>query len=297
MTNIKEIAERTYRIQVQVPNIYNTFTVYFIHETKGVIIDPGPTSAIPSIQETMRELGMKELAYIIPTHVHVDHGGATGSLAQLFPHSRVILHALGKEHLIDPSRLIESTRMAYGDDFEDHLGPIISVPESQIDTPEDGKKIAIGGRELQIIYAPGHAPHHIAVFDLKTRGLFCGEALGMRTKTAESSPLPNAAPPSFDMDVYLETITKLAELKPKVLFYAHNGVGRNPEVLIAKVTENTRTFGDMILKALKDGEPATNIDHKIKEYVSTHLGVDTNAVDTRMAVEAFVQYFRKKSLA
>lgn len=163
MLNMEEVAERTYHLEVPIPKFDTIFTVYFIDETEGVLIEPGPSVTIPSIQEAMKQLGMKPLAYIIPTHIHLDHAGAIGSLAQLFPHAKVVLHPLGAKHAVNPSRLIESTKMAFGDDFEDVYGPIIPID----------------GRELHIIYAPGHATHHIAIFDQKTRGLFCGEALGL----------------------------------------------------------------------------------------------------------------------
>jgi glyoxylase-like metal-dependent hydrolase (beta-lactamase superfamily II) len=113
---------------------------------------------------------------------------------------------MGAKHAVDPTRLIESTKMAFGDDFEDFYGSILPVPEPQVETPGDGATISIDGRELQVIYAPGHAPHHIAIFDRKTKGLFSGEALGLPQPGAESSPFPVAAPPSFDIEVYLETM-------------------------------------------------------------------------------------------
>ena len=290
--NIKEVAEKTYRIQVQLPGVFNTFTVYFIQEDKGVVIDPGPTTVVPSIQEALDQLGIKELQYIIPTHIHVDHGGGTGNLAQLFPSARVILHPLGKEHLVNTSRLIKSTRKTYGDNFETLLGAIVSVPESQINTPDDGAIIPLNGRELQILYAPGHAPHHIAILDLKTKGLFCGEALGTPTKSAPLSPIPNAAPPSFDMDTYLDTIKKLQSMKPQSLFYAHDGVGKNPEVLISNAAENTKTFGDIILKALKNGVDFKAINHEMQNYIFTHLGVTSEEMDTRISVAGYTHYFK-----
>jgi len=228
MINIEEVAEQTYRIEVPIPKVDTIFAVYFIHETKGVIIEPGPTATIPSIQEGMKQLGMKELSYIIPTHIHIDHAGAIGSLAQLFPHAKVMLHPVAVKHAIDPTRLIDSTKMAFGDDFEDYYGPILPLPQSQVMVPEDEQTISIDDREIQIIYAPGHAPHHMAIFDWKTRGLFCGEALGLPRTGAESSPLPAAAPPSFDIEVYLNTIERLRKLHPRILFYSHDGTGKNP---------------------------------------------------------------------
>ena len=296
MIDIREVAEKIYRIQVKIPEVFSAFTVYFVHEAKGVVIDPGPAYSIPSIQEAMRKIGIKELSYIIPTHIHMDHGGATGSLTRLFPAAKVIVHPLGAPHLIEPSRLIKGTKMSYGDDFEDLYGPILPVSKSRIKTPEDGQRISANGIELQINYAPGHAKDHITILDRKTMGLFCGEALGMRTKSARSSPLPNAAPPGFDMEAYIESINRLRELKPRLLFYAHDGVGRNPEELISRLSENTNTFGNIILGALRKGEAADFIDHKIQQYLSTHFSIDMKDLDTRTSVEGFIFYFKKKGI-
>ena len=294
--NMEEVAERTYRLEVLIPKVDTIFTVYFIHEAEGVVIEPGPTPTIPSIQKAMKQLGMKGLAYIIPTHIHIDHAGAIGSLARLFPRAKVVLHPLGAKHTVSPSRLIESTRMSFGDDFEVRYGPILPVPESQVKIPGDGETVSIDGRELQIIYAPGHATHHIAIFDQKTQGLFCGEALGLPMRGAESSPLPVAAPPSFDMEVYLKTIERLRGLSPQILFYSNDGVGRNPQELISRAAGNTKIFGDIILKALRKGETTEAIDHRVREYITSHLGIRGEAVDTRMTVEGFVFYFKKKRL-
>jgi len=295
--NIKEVAEKTYRIQVQIPNAFQTFTVHFIHRSKGVLIDPGPSSAIPAIQEAMRVLGMKDLAYIIPTHVHVDHAGAVGNLAQLFADARVVLHPLGKDHLVNPSSLITSTKMSYGEDFEKCLGTVLTVHDSQIDIVRDGETVNIEGGELQIIYAPGHAPHHIAILDLHTKGLFCGEALGIRTKSAPSSLLPSAVPPSFDMDVYMDTIAKLGKLAPRIIFFAHDGVSTYSEELISRASKNTELLGNIILKALRENHTAESIENKIVNYGLTDLGVNMREMDTRMVVQGFSRYFKKKGLA
>ena len=173
--NLEEVAEKTYRLGVEIPELDINFAVYFIHESGGVIIEPGPTAIIPSIQEAMKQLGMNSPAYIIPTHIHLEHGGAIGSLARLFPGSKVVLHPVGVKHSIEPSRLIRSTKMAFGDDFEAHYGPILPVPESQVVSAEDGEIVSIGNRELQIIHAPGHAPHHIAILTDRQKGFFLGK--------------------------------------------------------------------------------------------------------------------------
>jgi glyoxylase-like metal-dependent hydrolase (beta-lactamase superfamily II) len=294
--NIDEVADKTYRLEAPAPEVNYNFSVYFIKDSRGVLIEPGPASIIPVIKEAMAQLAIKELAYIIPTHIHLDHAGATGSLAQCFPDAKVILHPAGAKHAINPSRLIESTKMAFGDDFETIWGPILPVPEHQVKIPEDGEKLSLEDRQLQIFYAPGHANHHIAIFDLKTKGLFSGEALGTPRPGLESLPLPSAAPPSFDIEAYLNTIEMLGKLEPQIIFYAHNGIGRKPKEIIQEVAKNTRIVGDIILKAMREGEDEESIHHRLQEFAASYLGTNIGEFDIRMVVSGFALYFQKNEL-
>lgn len=287
MIKLEEVAAETYAIKVIIPKVDTEFTIYFIRDGKGALIEPGPSLTIPSIQEAMKQLGMNDLAYIIPTHIHLDHAGAIGSLAQLFLDAKVLLHNRGAKHAKDPSRLIESTRMSFGNDFEDLFGPIIPVPENQVRTSSDGETISMNGRSLQIIHTPGHAPHHLAIFDQKTKGLFSGEALGVPIPGAKFSPVPAAAPPSFDIEEYLKSIEKLRQLHPRLLFYSHDGVGQNPEELISMVMENTKILGDMILKGLKEGMD----NEAIQALLRKELG---NADEKTLP--GFIHYFKKQGL-
>jgi len=193
--------------------------------------------------------------------------------------------------------LIESTKMAFGDDFEDRYGPLIPVPESQMVIPQDEEVISINGRELQFFHAPGHAPHHIAILDRKTEGLFSGESLGVPRRGLESIPLPTAAPPSFDMEEYLRTIEKLRQLRPKLLFYSHDGTGKNPEELIPMVAENTKSVGDIILKALKEGEGVEAINARLTEQICNRFNKDEADIIWTMTVHGYIYYFQKNGLA
>ncbi|MFC1886452.1 MBL fold metallo-hydrolase [Thermodesulfobacteriota bacterium] len=295
MEEITEIGDGIYQLQVEKQGLSGVYTVFLIKAEQGILIDPGPASILPSIERGMKTIDLKHLKYIIPTHIHIDHGGGTGSLARLFPEARVILHEQGKKHMTDPARLIASTKMVFGDDFESFLGPIVPVPESRVVIPADGEEIMINGRKLNIIHAPGHAPHHIAIYDQKTDGLFCGEALGRRLRSAPLSPLPNAAPPGFDMEVYLATINKLKALSPKMLFYAHGGgVGNDPEALISNIAENTKIYADAMLAIIENTE--TDALTEIENFVVNRFGVDEKDVDEKMGLGGFRVYYKKMGL-
>ena len=296
MPHIEEVADKVYRLETPIPGMTTVFAVYLIKESEEILIEPGPAAAVPSIRDGMSHLGMKNLAYIIPTHIHVDHAGGTGALAQLFPQAKVLVHPSGLKHAVDPSRLIESTKNVFGPDFEASLGAILPVPESQIKVPEDGEVISVNSRELQIIYAPGHAPHHIAIFDRAVKGIFCGEALGLPGEGAEPFPLPAVAPPGFDQELYLETMEKLRKLDSQMLFYSHGGIGREPDKLISIAEENTRALGDIILNALKEGEAAEAISRRVGDHVASRFGLELSEFDLAMTVAGYTIYFTKKGL-
>ena len=297
MVELKKVADKIYRFETMLSVMTSPFTVYLIKESQGVVIDPGPAALVPRIQEAMKKLGMKDLAYIIPTHIHVDHAGGAGKLAQLYPGAKVLVHPAGLKHVVDPSKLIQSTKTVFGDDFEAGFGPILPVPESQIKSVEDGEIITVGNRDLQIIYAPGHAPHHIAIFDRSVKGIFCGEALGLPGGKDKQIPLPAVAPPSFDQETYIQTMEKLRKLNARVLFYSHGGVvGYDVDRLITQAEENTRILGDIILKALKEGGTNEDVTRRIKEYASRRFDMDLTDMDLALTIGGYEVYYRKKGL-
>jgi glyoxylase-like metal-dependent hydrolase (beta-lactamase superfamily II) len=187
--------------------------------------------------------------------------------------------------------------MAYGDDFEDTYGPILPVPESQVKVPADGEIIRINGRELQIVYAPGHAPHQIAIFDRKTGGLFCREALGVPIPGDGNFALPSVSVQDFNPDLYLETIERLKGLAPRMLFYSHDGGVRMPEKLITSLVENTQFLRDTILEGLRNGETIESIIPRVRELLSDHAGKQVGTMSSvEETVLGYTTYFTKKGL-
>lgn len=294
MIDITAVAEEVYRFDTPISFAEYKPTVYLIREPQGVLIEPGPSATIATIQEAMEQVGMRDLSYIIPTHIHMDHAGGAGALAKLFPRAKVIVHPRGVKHAVEPSRLIESVKMVWGDNFEDHFGPIIPVPESQIRAVDDGEVITVGGRELQIIHAPGHAPHHMVIFDRKVKGLFCGEAVGL-----PGYQMPTVAPMSFNLESYLSTIERLQQLNlgAEMLFYSHGGVEKDPDTLMARASENARSIGDIVLEGLKLDEAPEDTCRKVGSYVYDRhrLRVDQRSLD--ITVAGYTIYFQSKGLA
>ena len=292
MAQTTEIAEGIYRIETPL-GIMQFQPTAFLIKNADVLIEPGPAICIPPLHEALKRLGISKLRYIIPTHIHMDHAGGTGTLAKLYPEAKVLVHPRGLKHAIDPSRLIDSVKMVWGDNFEDDFGPITAVPESQVKTVDDGEIIRTGDRDLQFIYTPGHAPHHIAIFDHMLKGLFCGEALGM-----PGYQLPTAAPMSFDLETYLSTIDRLqhSDLDIRILIYSHGDIERDPGRCMRRAADTARALGDIVLRSLKQGEKRSEIGKAVGDYIKKHqandMKVDAQGFET--IATGYILYFEKK---
>ncbi|MFW6126074.1 MAG: MBL fold metallo-hydrolase [Chloroflexota bacterium] len=298
MVSVKEVADKIYRFETPLAGAGGVFAVYLVDEPQRVLIEPGPAAAVPTIQEAMQKVSMHDVTYIIPTHIHMDHAGGMGRLAQLFPQAKVLVHPAGAKHAVDPARLIKATATVFGADFESRYGPILPVPEGQVYVPRDGERLKVNGRELQIMYAPGHAQHHMVIYDRRVQGLFCGEALGMPVHRTEPVAFPSVAPPNFDEELYLDTIDKLRQLEPHLVLYSHGpAVTHQPETLIHSVAENTRRFGDLILSALRQGESQEDIRRRLRDFMIGRFGITVDEAGLAMMVGGYTMYYKGKQLA
>ncbi len=293
-----EVAQNTYLLDTrEVVGYRDQEVAYLLIDDVLALIEPGSTNTAFKVLKGLGELGISldNLAYIIPTHIHIDHGGGSGYLAEKFPKAKVVLHPKAVPHMKDPSRLIQGTRAVFGENFEERFGPIIPVPENQIHVAVDGEVICLGKRELRIIFSPGHAPHHISIQDSQTRGLFCGEALGRPMVNMPQVTLPTAAPPSFDLERYLESIDKLRNLSPEILYYSHDGVGSDVDRLIEIVKENSLSFGKIVQSSLEAGEGPDEILKSLSKYLlGRYPEADPNNISD-ISAAGFIGYFRNKN--
>src|SRR5713101_6279470 len=153
-------------------------------ENRGsvAIVDPGPASALVTLRKKLDQLGIgvKGVHVILLTHIHLDHAGATGTLVRENPRIRVYVHERGAQHMINPVKLLDSARRLYGAEMERLWGEFLPVPGENVCALAGGETLSIGGRQLEVIYTPGHASHHVSYFDAATRLAFVGDTTGIR---------------------------------------------------------------------------------------------------------------------
>lgn len=212
------------------------FTGCYIVEDNGeaAIVETNTNHAVPLITDSLNRLGIKpsQVKHIILTHIHLDHAGGAGRLMQLFPEADLILHPRGRKHMAEPEKLIASVKEVYGKKkFHELYGDILPVPRDRIRTVEEGDTLKIGEREFLFLDTPGHARHHIVVFDDKSQAVFSGDAFGLaypRFSYADFRLVfPSTSPTQFEPDRAVTTYRKIVALKPSAILFTHFGLLRD----------------------------------------------------------------------
>lgn len=199
-------------------------------ETHAALIECGPASTFDALVDALAEHGLApgDIGEVVLTHIHLDHAGAAGHIAE---HGATIhVHEFGAPHLIDPGRLTASATRIYGDDMDRLWGQMRPVPQDQVRAVRDGDRLEVGGSTLVAMETPGHARHHHAFAAELADGSACfaGDAAAMVLPVDGapiSLPMP---PPEFDLDLWLASIDRIDGAGFDRLLLTHFGTIEDP---------------------------------------------------------------------
>jgi glyoxylase-like metal-dependent hydrolase (beta-lactamase superfamily II) len=135
-------------------------------------------------------------------------------------------------------------------------GMIEPVPAERIIVAEDGMKLDLGkGLVPEIYLTPGHAPHHLSIFDRKDSILLAGDMAGVYT----NGFLRPGTPPPFRLQEFLASVDKMIALQPLKLGYAHFGCYDNAIARLQAVRVQTQLWYEIAQIGVKDGKTAEEI--------------------------------------
>jgi glyoxylase-like metal-dependent hydrolase (beta-lactamase superfamily II) len=185
--------------------------------------------------------------WLIVTHVHLDHAGGAGLLLQSLPNARLVVHPRGARHMIDPSALFEGARAVYGDaEMARSYGTLVAVAAERVLATRDGMTIELAGRPLVFLDTPGHARHHHAVWDERSRGFFTGDTFGISYREFDVDGrewvIPTTTPVHFDPDALLASIDRLMSYHPRAIFLTHYSRVRDVERLARDLKHRVTEF-------------------------------------------------------
>lgn len=216
------------------------------------VVDPGPGSTLPALIRGLEALGLDlpDLRRVVLTHIHLDHAGGTGALVRANPEITVHVHEDGGVHLVDPERLVRSTRRTFGDRSDALWGETVPVPRSAIRgwTPRDAAPID----GLRVLPSPGHIDHHLA-FQVESDGtLLAGDAMGI-VLTEDGPVHPPTPPPSLDFSAWDETLERWASLDVPAFVATHFGLHRRFHDRRLELRERLRSLESRVQAALDAG--------------------------------------------
>ncbi len=185
-----------------------------------VLVDPGPASSLDALLEGLSGFEPRVIAL---THIHLDHAGGAGTLAERWPAVEVAVHERGARHVIDPSRLLDSATRLYGAEMERLWGEVLPVPADRVNVLSGGERVG----ELEVAYTPGHASHHVSYWHPPSRTAFVGDVGGVRIESL-AYILPPTPPPDIDIELWHDSIALVRAWRPERLAVTHFGSVADP---------------------------------------------------------------------
>jgi glyoxylase-like metal-dependent hydrolase (beta-lactamase superfamily II) len=215
------------------------------------LVDPGPSPTTGRLREGLRSLGatLQDVRILLLTHIHLDHAGSAGVLTRELPRLSIYVHERGAPHLADPTKLLRSATMIYGDQMEQLWGEVAPVPHAAIRPLAGGERLHLGGREIAVAYTPGHAWHHVSYLDGDTGFAFTGDVVGEQPPGSTVS-LPVTPPPDIDVELMVRSGQTILEWRPTRLFVTHFGLVEQPAEFVREHEERLLDWSERVRASL-----------------------------------------------
>jgi glyoxylase-like metal-dependent hydrolase (beta-lactamase superfamily II) len=223
-----------------------------VDEGRAAFVDTGTTLSLPNLLGALelKDIDPADVDWVLTTHVHLDHAGGAGALMQVLPNARCAVHPRGARHLAEPSKLIAGSIAVYGEErFRQLYGEIIPIDEARMLVPEDGERVMLGSRSLELIHTPGHALHHYCVVDNEHGRIFSGDTFGLSYRDFDVDGrefiLPTTTPVHFDPEALCLSVDRLMGYGPEAIYLTHYSEVRDLERLAGEMKERVRALADL----------------------------------------------------
>lgn len=189
-------------------------------DKRSLLIDTG--LGISNIHDEVVKLTDKPIT-AVATHIHWDHIGGHRYFSEFYAHAEELDWLNGKfplpiktvrEMVIDRCDLPEGFNINNYELFQ-------GIPAKIL---QDHDIIDLGGRKIEALHTPGHAPGHLCFWENDNGYLFTGDLV--------YKDILFAYYPSTDPESYLISLKKVAALPVKKVFPAHHSLDIQPEILV-----------------------------------------------------------------
>lgn len=197
---------------------------------KGVaaLVDTGTSFSIPGVVASLqhKNIAIEDVAYVILTHIHLDHAGGASECMRIFPNARLVVHPRGASHMANPARLVAGAMGVYGEaEFKRVYGDIHPIDANRIIEAHDESRIDLNGRSLLFLDTPGHARHHNCIFDERSQSFFTGDTFGVSYREFDVNGLefvfPTTSPVQFDPAAAHASLDRIMSYHPRYAYLTH----------------------------------------------------------------------------
>ena len=270
---------------------------YLIDAPRPTLVECGPALSIDNVIEALHELGMDggDLAFLVLSHIHLDHAGGAGDIARAFPAATIVVSEIGARHLVDPERLNASSRRVYGDLMDSVYGDCTPIDAQRVRGVADGERLDLGsGRALHLLHTPGHAKHHIAAYDEDTGALFVGDSVGVKMP-GMTTIRPATPPPDFDLVLAERTLARYRALEPGVVYLAHYGAVDPPQEALAEASERLSAWAETAERAYQEHNELDHITETLAQRFADEVDLELGDEDAERRV-ALLSGFRSNAM-
>ena len=280
-----------------------TIASYVLDTGAGLaLVDTGPASTLGALEAGLDRYGLRldDMRHLLLTHIHLDHAGATGTLLARLPAARAYVQARGAAHLISPERLLASAGQIYGDQMEALWGEMRPVPAERLSVLEGGETLKLGELEVQAIYTPGHAVHHLAYHS--GAELFVGDVGGIRLASAQS-PRPPTPPPDIDLPAWQRSIDLLRCVEASTLHLTHFGSYPQGAAHWDALERTIAADAATVRRGLEAGDSAQSITAAFSGALGSQLEAEQPGLSARfalacppwMSVQGLTRYWQRRA--
>jgi glyoxylase-like metal-dependent hydrolase (beta-lactamase superfamily II) len=249
------------------------------HQHGAVLIECGPGSTIPTLRDGLNTIGfsISDISDVLLTHIHLDHAGASGWLAN--QGVRIHVHPLGAPHLRNPQKLLDSARRIYGDEMERLWGDFLPVPPDKLVLHQDQEIIELEGLVIRALDTPGHANHHFVYI---YEGIcFSGDIGGVRMTGNKYLRLP-MPPPEFHLESWRHSLQILSVQELNSIVPTHFGFHSDPDWHLATLKTSLDEVEAWMQATMPKGLPIEEINTEFIKWERQHSlrnGIDPEVLD------------------